>query len=55
MGKEKRGGGFTAEVIAGIGFIPEGPVREIIKKMTTLYEYYLKCKNTYFALGHAFL
>ncbi|XP_062314054.1 uncharacterized protein LOC134018187 [Osmerus eperlanus] len=50
MGKEKRGGGgFTAEVIAGIGFIPEGPVREIIKKMTTLYEYYLKYHNSLLA------
>ncbi|XP_075948198.1 uncharacterized protein LOC142950187 isoform X2 [Anarhichas minor] len=40
MGRERRGG-CSAEVITGIGPIPEGPVRELIKRMTALYEYFL--------------
>ncbi|XP_068570246.1 uncharacterized protein [Cebidichthys violaceus] len=41
MGRERRGG-CSAEVITGIGPIPEGPVREVIKRMTALYEYFLR-------------
>ncbi|XP_054483194.1 uncharacterized protein LOC129116220 [Anoplopoma fimbria] len=41
MGRERRGG-CSAEVITGIGPIPEGPVREIIKRMTALYEYFIR-------------
>ncbi|KAK9517535.1 hypothetical protein VZT92_022898 [Zoarces viviparus] len=40
MGRERRGG-CSAEVITGIAPIPEGPVRELIQRMTALYEYFL--------------
>lgn len=54
MMKERRGV-YTTEVITCMGPVPEGPVREIIKKMTALYEYLFRSKNKSFVKGHTFV
>lgn len=53
MGKERRGGYTEIEVITGIGPVPDGPVRDIIKDMTTLYEYFLRNFNQLLATAAA--
>ncbi|KAJ8286980.1 hypothetical protein GJAV_G00045580 [Gymnothorax javanicus] len=42
LGRRSRAGGFTADIMSGLGPLPKGPVCDIFTEIVSLYEYFLR-------------